>query len=77
MTEATDFLGRSIAVGDTLIYPVRQKSRMWLKRLVVSKVESDIIHGNSPQGRRVQLTNLNNTIVVRPGKMTPEIAVAF
>jgi len=73
MSEATDFLGRSIAVDDTLIYPVRRGSRMWLNRIVVSKVESDVIHGANPQGRRVQLTNLNNTIVVRPGKITPEI----
>lgn len=73
MIEATDFLGRSIAVDDTLIYPVRRGSRMWLNRIVVSKVESDTIHGSSPNGRRVKLTNLNNTIVVRPGEKTPAI----
>lgn len=73
MTEATDFLGRSIAVNDTLIYPVRRGSRMWLNRIVVSLVESDTIRGTSPTGRRIELTNLNNTIVVRPGKITPAI----
>lgn len=73
MNEATDFLGRSIAVDDTLVYPVRRGSKMWLNRITVTKVESDTIHGTSPQGRMVKLTNLRNTIVVRPGKTTPPI----
>ena len=73
MTEATDFLGRIIEVNDTLVYPVRRKSAMWMSRITVSKVESDVIHGTNPQGRFVKLTNLVNTIVVRPGQITPAI----
>ena len=73
MIKATDFLGRSIAVDDTLIYPVRRGSRMWLNRIIVSKVESVEIYGHNPGGRQVMLTNLNNTIVVRPGEITPAI----
>ena len=73
MTEATDFLGRFIEVDDTLIYPVRRGSRMWLNSIVVSKVESDRVYGTNPTGRRIELTNLNNTIVVRPGSITPAI----
>lgn len=73
MTKATDFLGRSIAVDDTLVYPVRRGSRMWLNLIVVSKVESDTIYGTNPLGRRIELTNLKNTIVVRPGEITPSI----
>lgn len=73
MTKATDFLGRSIAVDDTLVYPVRRGSRMWLNLITVSKVESDTIYGVNPLGRRIELTNLKNTIVVRPGEVTPAI----
>ena len=73
MTEATDFLGRFIEVDDTLIYPVRRGSRMWLNLITVSKVESNTIHGANPLGRRVKLTNLKNTVVVRPGMVTPSI----
>ncbi len=74
MNEATDFLGRSIAVHDTLIYPVRRGSHMWLNRITVAKVENDAIYGVSPKGRSIKLTNLNNTIVVRVGLVTPPIA---
>lgn len=73
MNDPIDFLGRTIAVGDTLVYPVRRGSKMWLNRIVVTKAESDTIHGHSPQGRLVKLTNLHNTIVVRPGETTPPI----
>ena len=75
MNVPTDFLGHTIAVGNTLIYPVRRGSKMWLNRIVVTKAESDTIHGTSPQGRMVKLTNLKNTIVIRPGEVTPPILV--
>lgn len=73
MTNPTDFLGRVIVVGDILVYPVRRGSRMWLNRIEVTKTESDRIHGVTNAERRVQLTNLKNTVVVRPGEMTPPI----
>jgi hypothetical protein len=73
MNEPTDFLGRTIAVDDTLVYPVRRGSKMWLNRIRVIKVECDRVHGSSPQGRMVQLSNLKNTVVVRPGATTPPI----
>lgn len=73
MNNPTDFLGRVIVTGDTLVYPVRRGSRMWLNRIEVTKVESDRVHGITDAQRRVQLTNLKNTVVVRPGEMTPPI----
>lgn len=73
MTKATDFLGRTIEINDTLVYPVRRKSKMWMNRITVIKVESDTIHGTNSQGRFVKLTNLANTVVVRPGQITPAI----
>ena len=73
MNEATDFLGRSIAVDDTLVYPVRRGSRMWLNKITVTKVGSVEIHGYNPEGRRIMLTNLNNTIVVPTPPRDPGI----
>jgi len=70
-----DILGRTIEVNDVLVYPVRKGSRMWLSRITVAKIESDAIHGSNPDGRRVKLTNLTNTVVIRPGQITPEILV--
>ena len=64
MNDPTDFLGRTIAVGDTLVYPVRRGSKMWLNQITVTKAESDVIHGTNPRGRMVKLTNLKNTVMV-------------
>jgi hypothetical protein len=46
---------------------------MWLNRIQVTKVEADQIHGIGREGRMVRLSNLNNTVVIRPGLVTPEI----
>lgn len=73
MDKPTDFLGRTITAGDILVYPVRRGSKMWLNRITVTKAEADRIHGIGREGRMVQLTNLNNTIVIRPDIMTPPI----
>ncbi len=64
MDSPTDFLGRTILAGDTLVYPVRRGSRMWLNQILVTKAEIDVIYGTSPEGRQVKLTNLKNTVVV-------------
>ncbi len=64
MNDLIDFLGRTIAVDDILVYPVRRGSKMWLKRIKVTKIECDIIHGINPQSRLIKLTNLKNTVVV-------------
>lgn len=76
MNSPTDFLGRIITVDHTLVYPVRQGSRMWLNRITVTKADGDAVHGsNQKTGRMVKLTNLHNTIVVQPGEITPPIEV--
>jgi len=73
MNNPTDYLGRKIQAGDILVYPVRRGSKMWLNRIAVTKVEADQIYGTGREGRLVRLTNLNNTIVIRPGEITPEV----
>ena len=63
MNEPTDYRGRAIKVGDILVYPVRRGSKMWLNQVIVTKTDPDRIYGENPEGRRIQLTNLRNTIV--------------
>jgi hypothetical protein len=69
---AVDFLGRSITVGSLVAYPVRRGSKMWLNKLRVQQVvpdQSPWISGYSDGGRRVQVKNLENVVVVQePGR---------
>ncbi len=64
----TDFVGREIKAGDTIVYPVRRGSDMWLKKLVVQQIvdspSGSVVSGMNDVGRRISLKNLNNCIVV-------------
>ena len=68
MIEAKDFLGNAIKGGDTICYPVRRGSRMWLKKMVVAEMSETnkgiCLSGTSAKGRRINITNLENCIVV-------------
>jgi len=76
MNGATDFLGREIKAGDTVVYPVRRGSSMWLNKLLVTQVASDgvdrdgqpLLHvaGTNSFGRRITVKNLTNCVVVEP-----------
>ena len=66
--EAQDFMGKTIQAGDTICYPVRQGSSMWLKKIVVGSVRDTPhgpgISGVNENGRRVTIKNLNTCVVV-------------
>lgn len=64
MTPAVDFLGRTIVAGQTIIYPTRRGSQMWLNKLVVSQVWDDHIVGYSPTGKLLSIKNLQNVVIV-------------
>ena len=67
MDNAVDFMGRTITVGSLVAYPVRRGSKMWLNKLRVQQVVPDLtpwISGFSDGGRRVQVRNLENVVVV-------------
>ena len=68
MSEAKDFLGKSIQVGDAICYPVRRASSMWLNRLTVLAVQNTPrgawIGGTNAAGRWVTIHNLKNCVVV-------------
>jgi len=68
-----DFLGQVIRVGDTIVYPGRQGSSMWLNKaevLEISWAESTgpkVVYTLSivrSDGRRAQITKLNRVVVV-------------
>ncbi len=61
-----DFIGRAIAAGNTVVYPVRRGSSMWLNKLAVTQVDDDHITGFNSDGRRITVKNLNNCVVVEP-----------
>lgn len=63
MNVPVDFLGRDIKAGDTVVYPVRRGSNMWLNRLKVTKVEPESITGMNPDGRWITVKNLKNVVI--------------
>lgn len=66
-----DFVGREITGGSTVIYPVRKGSSMWLNRCTVTKIEEGVqpvILGVLSNGHVVRVKNLQNVVVVSPGR---------
>ena len=65
---AKDFLGQTIKSGDTVCYPVRRGSSMWLKKLTVATVQDTpkglCISGVNDTGRRISIYNLKNCVIV-------------
>ncbi len=60
-----DFLGRRIKVGDTLVYPVRRKSAMWLSSITVTDLADSTLHGTNRKGRRIKLSKPDRTVIIR------------
>ena len=66
-----DFLGNEIAVGCTVIYPVRQGSNMWLRKVKITQVikAGDVYRlkaydPDSAMKRTLTIQNLNTCVVV-------------
>jgi hypothetical protein len=64
MIAATDFLGREIKAGDTIAYPVRRGSSMWMNKLRITQVTPTAVTGLNAEGRWVTVRNLKNAVVV-------------
>ncbi len=60
-----DFLGRRINTGDTLVYPVRRRSAMWLSSIVVTDFDRGVIYGNNHKGRRIKLSKPDRTVIIK------------
>lgn len=65
---AKDFLGNEIKTTDTIVYPVRRGSNMWLKSLVVDAVRDTgrgvRVTGRNAAGNSVSIQNVQNCVVV-------------
>lgn len=59
-----DFLEREIKVGDTLVYPVRQFSSMWLTKITVTDLSDETVHGTNDNGRRVTVSRTKRSVIV-------------
>jgi hypothetical protein len=81
MNEALDFLGRPIKVGDTIVYPVRAGSSMWLQKMKVSQVVATaekprlvVYDPTSAQQRGHSVKNLHTVVVVQEPPVKAEAA---
>jgi hypothetical protein len=70
-----DYLGVVIQAGDTVVYPLRQGSSMWLQHLVVSHIE--VIRASTPVfkvcgtnsiGRMVKIDHPDRCVIVKETK---------
>ncbi len=65
---ALDFCGKQIKAGDTIVYPVRRRSAMWLKSLLVQAVRDTTngvrVTGTNEAGNPVSIQNIQNCVVV-------------
>ena len=68
---AKDFLGCSIEVGRTVVYPVRRGSKMWMQKASITEIvqhdrtQPPLLICLNPTGRKVTIQNLDNCVVVR------------
>jgi hypothetical protein len=66
MQAPVDFLGNTINPGDTICYPVRRGSSMWLNKLRITQVLPGALTGLNEAGRWITVRNTRNVIVVEP-----------
>lgn len=71
MKPTVDFLGREIKPGDTVIYPVRHGSSMWLQKMTVTQVYPNRLVGINAENRRIYIKNLNTTVVDLGSRKAP------
>ena len=72
-----DFLNQPITVGSTVVYPVRQGSRLWLNKMIVTDV-AKFIEGylpDHPGKRRVWVGKPERCVVVDRPAFSAEAAV--
>lgn len=59
-----DFLGQDINVGDTIVYPNRQGSALWMNQAMVSEVRITGLRVQLPDGRIKPLQRVDRIVVV-------------
>jgi hypothetical protein len=64
-----DFVGKQIAVGCRLAYPMRRGAQMWLSTMKVDQIEElpggeIVIKGHTGEGRKTRTKNVQNCVVL-------------
>ena len=59
-----DFLGQFISVGDTIVYPNRQGSNLWMVKALVTEVREDSLRVERDDGTVKPLTRIDRVTVV-------------
>lgn len=69
MTVVKDFFGNLIEAPCNVLYPVRQRSSLWLETARIDEVGEDdkgpYLSGYKPEGRRIRLRKLSTVVVYR------------
>ncbi len=60
-----DYLGQRIKVGNTLVYPVRRRSSMWLSTMTVTDLGHSVLHGTNHKGRRIKLSKPDRCVIIK------------
>ena len=66
----TDFFGRRFSKGDTIVYPLRKGSSMWLESAEVIDVGNDKLKILKPNGQKTTIKNFFNCIIA-PADWSP------
>ena len=69
MTTHKDYLGQKIEVGQTVVYPGRQGSRMWMNNAQVLELKDHGVKVQRPDGGIRTLTCLDRVVVVHETKV--------
>lgn len=59
-----DYLGQTITVGDTVVYPGRQGSRMWMNNATVVELRPQGVKVERTDGGIRTLTCLDRVVVI-------------
>lgn len=64
-----DFLGQDINVGDTIVYPNRQGSNLWMNQAQVTEVRVTGLRVQLPDGQIKPLQRVDRVVVVTQQKL--------
>lgn len=60
-----DFLGRELKVGDTIAYPMRQGSRMWMQSGTIRSIHPDCVKITRPNGKKTAIRATSRIVLVK------------
>jgi len=61
----TDALDNEIYVGDTVVYPGRSGSSMWINKSIVLEVNENTLKVETKSGRKATITRIDRVVIIR------------